>query len=130
MHTTSIVTATLTAVMLSLPDSAASDVSTAEMAKFCSTHVDITNETPREPTGTDMFSSGMCIGYLKGHRDGVDGQKEFDVGGLVHCIPLDVTNGQLAETYVEWTKSNPEQRHHPAAVGFARVMADSFPCGQ
>ena len=130
MRTSSIVTAFLTVTWLSFPGSAVGDVSTAEIAKFCSNHVDIANGPPREPTSTDLFSSGMCIGYLKGHRDGIDGQKEFDVGGLVHCIPPDITNGQLAELYVEWAKSNSEQLHHPAAVGFARAMANSFPCNQ
>lgn len=130
MRTSSVVTSFLTVTLLSFSGSAAGDVSTAEIAKFCSTHVDTVEITPREPTSTDLFSSGMCIGYLKGHRDGIDGQKEFNVGGLVHCIPPEVTNGQLAELYAEWAKANPEQLHHPAAVGFARAMADSFPCNQ
>lgn len=130
MRTTSILTPILAVTLLSFPALAARDVSTGEMADFCSTHVSIADKTPHEPTGAELFSSGICIGYMKGYRDGVDGQNVFDVGGLVYCIPPEATNGQLAEIFAKWASSNPEQVHHSAAIGFARVMADSFPCKQ
>lgn len=128
MRTTSVVTAILAVTLLSFPASAARDVSTGEMADFCSTHVSIADKTPHESTGAELFSSGMCIGYMKGYRDGVDGQSVFDVGGFVYCIPPKTTNGQLAKIYANWASSNPDKMDHSAAVGFARVMAESFPC--
>lgn len=130
MFRRSVVTAVLAVTLLSFPASAAKDVSTREMAHFCRAHVSLADKTPHEPTDAELFSSGMCIGYMKGYRDGVDGQNVFDVGGLVYCIPPEATNGQLAEVYAKWAGANPEKIHHSAAVGFARVMADSFPCKQ
>ena len=92
MRRTSIVTAIFAAALLPSQSSVARDVSAEELAKFCSIHVRIADGSPHEATGAELFSSGMCIGYLKGYRDGVDGQNVFDVGGLVNCMPPENAN--------------------------------------
>lgn len=130
MRIISIVAVIFTATLLAPLSSVARDVSAKELAEFCSTHVRIADGSPHQATGAELFSSGMCMGYLKGYRDSVDGQDVFDVGGLVHCLPPEVSNGQLAERYAEWASSNTGQLQNPAAIGLARVMAYAFPCKQ
>jgi len=123
-----ILTTVLVVLLVSGSASAADDLSTKEMARFCRINGEINDKAASKPDANELLYSGMCIGYVKGYRDAVDGQRIFAAGGLVHCIPREATNGQLGEIYATWAKANPEELHHSAAFGFAQAMAKAFPC--
>jgi hypothetical protein len=50
------------------------------------------------------------------------------LGGTDFCLPVEVTQGQVADVFKKYLDDNPAVRHHPAAVLFIEAMRAAFPC--
>lgn len=61
----------------------------------------------------DPVSNGICIGYIQGVIDGMEG---MGIGGDLPklTIPLNVTGNQLRAVVTKYLKANPEERHYNA----------------
>lgn len=86
----------------------------------------------------EEFSSDhvACLWYVDGFRRGSFYAKQEtllasgnpDLPDLFVCIPLEVTNGQLARVLYQWLKSHPSELHEGAGQLTWRAFYDAWPC--
>jgi hypothetical protein len=76
-----------------------------------------------------------CSGYTRGVADGIfaasvanDISKHPELNFI--CAEANVITQQLIDVGLRAIKSNPETRHHPAAILLSFAWAKAFPCPQ
>lgn len=45
-----------------------------------------------------------------------------------HCVPDNVTAGQIQRVFVRWAREHPEKLHEPAAKLAQKAFAKAWPC--
>lgn len=79
----------------------------------------------------DLFSSGLCGGFIVGVYDGHVAQAVLKPSrGLDICIPKDATPYLLNLTVVQYLESRADLRRLPAAIAVLQALAANFPCNK
>jgi hypothetical protein len=80
-------------------------------------------DDPRERQQGDpggLTEWGMCLGYILGVQDALEGSS--------FCVPNGVTQGQLKDVVKLWLHDHPETRHLSASSLVAAALKEKFPC--
>jgi len=79
---------------------------------------------------SDFSSKGVCLGYVVGVADAMEGA-QFEGGtvlGSRACFPAYMTALQAKDVAVMFLTSHPEWRHFGASGLVAGALASAFPC--
>ena len=63
---------------------------------------------------------GVCLGYVIGVEDALDGQ--------LFCVPTGVQAGQVIDVVKSYLLDHPEKRHLQAADLVTAALREKFPC--
>jgi hypothetical protein len=75
----------------------------------------------------DNFSDGICMGYIQGVADALNGP-ERGMRGRHFCIPEQATYGQIKAVVIKWFEANPQLLHYAAFGLVANALSKAFPC--
>lgn len=78
------------------------------------------NKLHSELTNTGVVFPTLGMGYIMGVADAL--------GGITHCMPENVTAGQLRDMVKNYLDTTPAVRHLPASSLVVRVLAATWPC--
>ncbi len=70
----------------------------------------------------DVFGAAVCSGFVLAARDLVSTLQSKI------CIPVDVTNGQMARVFVKYMEEHPQDLHMRASFLFLLAAREGFPC--
>lgn len=78
------------------------------------------NKLLQNMNASEYFSQGVAFGYITGVAD--MGQ------GIVHCMPANVTVGQIHDMVKNYLTNTPAERHHTADIIVNKVLKATWPC--
>ena len=73
----------------------------------------------------DKDKFAMCLGYVLGEVDVMDGEKYHN---FCFKTPVGVTRQQLASIVKGWLKKRPDAHHFPAKLLVANALDEIWPC--
>lgn len=68
-----------------------------------------------------------CMGYIAGVVDAIRGVPLPD-DMPTHCLPPNVTLGQLRQVVVKYLEDHPEKLHYSGDAIILAALAEAFPC--
>lgn len=101
-------------------------VASAFPANARETAIDDGNEIISVCGDQTYFSSGYCLGYIRGVSHGAD--MYFASKNTNICYPNNVTVGQLRDVVVDYIRRNPAKRTESAMLLVARASIEAWPC--
>lgn len=78
------------------------------------------NKLHEQLNSSNNFEVMMGMGYVAGVADATRGN--------VHCMPNNVTLGQIVDMVKKVLESQPQNRHNTADVFIAVVLMNQWPC--
>ena len=73
-------------------------------------------------------SAGICIGYVSGASDQLDGMKGTVLPQLNYCLDKTVTTSQLRSLVVKYLRNHPESLDQAASYLIYDALTDAYPC--
>lgn len=80
------------------------------------------NDLLRRLNSDDEVVQMVALGYVAGVSDANKGR--------THCMPNNVTTGQLRDMVRNYLNNNPAERHYTAHSIVREVLASVFPCSR
>ncbi|RQO38635.1 hypothetical protein DBR37_01710 [Herminiimonas sp. KBW02] len=103
------------AAALTLAASSAMSMDGNDLYKMCAT-------SEKDPT------RGICIGYVRGFIEGLQGQAWMTKTDMVFCAPKNMQFGQAVDIFTNYLRDRPEDRHSDAGILLVASMARAYPC--
>ena len=76
----------------------------------------------------DSIDLGSCHGFIKGVIQFYDLPLLQENIGTAICRPDTITNGQVQQIYINWSRDNPEFWTLPAVAGVLAALSEAWPC--
>jgi hypothetical protein len=89
------------------------------------------NEIKLRSTGVgDALDAGKCWGHIEAYVDLASIELPNSAHPLGACPPYqnNINFPELANMFLQYTKSHPAELPKPAAVIIAKILAETFPC--
>lgn len=71
---------------------------------------------------------GICIGYVRGFIEGMQGQSIMDSSKMRFCHPDKMQYSQAIDIVANYLRDNPALRHESAGILVFNAMVLAFPC--
>jgi len=74
------------------------------------------------------YDAGICVGYVSGGSDQLDGLKGSALPELNYCLPSTVSTGELRDVVVNYMKRHPERLDQQASFLIFEALTSAFAC--
>ncbi|HYB10827.1 MAG TPA: Rap1a/Tai family immunity protein [Alphaproteobacteria bacterium] len=74
------------------------------------------------------YNPGICIGYISGASDQLDGLKGSALPDLNYCLPSTASTGELREVVVNFLKQHPERLDQQASFLIFDALTRAYAC--